>query len=82
MSTISKQDILNAIRQTAKENGGKSLGKGRFEKQTGITEHEWSMYWARFGDAQKDAGFIPNQLQAAYTNDFLIEKMIGLIRKL
>lgn len=34
MRKITKQEILNAIRQTAKENGGKPLGKGRFEKLT------------------------------------------------
>jgi len=77
-----KQDIIDAIRQTAKENGGRPLGVARFEKETGINPYDWGRYWARFGDAQKEAGFDPNQLQRAYTAEFLIEKIIGLARKL
>lgn len=77
-----KQDIIDAICQTAKENGGKPLGVDRFEKETGINPYDWGKYWARFGDAQKEAGFDPNQLQGAYTDEFLIKKIIGLARKL
>lgn len=77
-----KQDILNEIRRTAKENGGRPLGERRFLKQTDIHYSDWGKYWARFGDAQKEAGFLPNQLQVGYTDEFLIEKIVGLARKL
>lgn len=77
-----KQEIIEAIRQAAEENDGKPLGERRFEKETGIKPHEWGKFWARFGDAQKEAGFIPNQRQRAYANEFLIEKMIGVMRKM
>jgi hypothetical protein len=46
MANITKQEIIEAIRQTAKENGSKPLGKARFEKETGIKEYDWSKYWA------------------------------------
>lgn len=82
MSNITKQEILDAICRTAKENSGKPLGVARFEKETGMNPYDWGKYWARFGDAQKEAGFNPNQLQAAYADDFLIEKIIDLTRKL
>ena len=77
-----KQNIIDAIRKTAKENSGKPLGVARFEKETGIKPYDWEKYWARFGVAQKEAGFIPNQLQGAHADQFLIEKIIGLARKL
>ncbi len=77
-----KQDIINAIRQAAKDNGGKPLGTDRFEKETGINPYDWGKYWARFGDAQKEAGFEPNQLQGAYDDEFCFGKIIGLARKL
>ena len=77
-----KQDIIDAIRQAAKENSGKPLGLARFQKETGINPYDWGKYWARFGDAQKEAGFTPNQLQGAHADEFLIEKIIGLMRKL
>ena len=77
-----KQDILDEIKRTAKENNGKPLGAGRFENETGITSYEWGKYWARFGDALRAADFEPNQFQAAHPDDFLIQKIIGLARKL
>ncbi|HOI97024.1 MAG TPA: GIY-YIG nuclease family protein [Candidatus Pacearchaeota archaeon] len=79
---MTKQEIINSIQQAAKINNGIPLGKGRFEKETGIKEHEWNKYWARLSDAQKEAGFIPNQKQGAYTEEFLIKKLIILMRKL
>ncbi len=82
MNMRNKHEIIEAIRQTAIDNGGMPLGQVRFEKETGIKPHEWGKHWARFGDAQKEAGFIPNQRQRAYANEFLIEKMIGIIRKM
>jgi hypothetical protein len=77
-----KQEILDEIKRTAQENGGKPLGYGRFEKETGIRPYDWERFWARFGDAQKEAGFEPNQLQGAHADQLLIEKLIGLTRKL
>jgi len=82
MNNITKQDIINAIHRTAKENSGKPLGVARFEKETSIKVHEWKKYWPRFGDALKEAGFIPNKLQGAYSDEFIIEKVIGVMRKL
>ncbi len=82
MSNITKQDILDAIRRTTKENGGTPLGEGRFVAETGIKPYDWKKFWARFGDAHKEAGFASNRLTSAYDNEFIIKKMIGLIRKL
>lgn len=82
MGNITKQDILDAIRRTAKENNNIPLGEGRFEKETRIKRWDWNKYWARFGDAQKEAGFTPNKLQTAYSDEFIIEKISNLIRKL
>jgi len=79
---ITKQDIIKALQETAKANGGVPLGRYRFEKESGIKPHEWGKYFARFGDAQIEAGFDPNTLQKAYDDEFIIKKMIGLIRKL
>ena len=79
---LTKQDIIIAIQKTAKENGGTPLGMARFEQETGIKVYNWKKYWAKFGEAQKEAGFEPNQLQSGYTDEFVIEKVIGVIRKL
>jgi len=79
---LTKQQIIEEIKRTAKENGGMPLGMGRFEKQTGIKIYDWQKYWARFGDAQQEAGFIPNKLQSALNTDFMMGKIISLTRKM
>lgn len=79
---LSKEQILEEIRKTTKENGGIPLGQVRFEKETGVKAYDWHRFWARFSDAQKEAGFLPNTLQKKYDDEFVIQKMIGLIRKL
>jgi Meiotically Up-regulated Gene 113 (MUG113) protein len=79
---MQKEEILAEIKRTAKENGGKPIGKVRFERITGIKEYEWSRYWARYSDAQREAGFEPNSLVTAYGDEYLIGKLIAIIREL
>lgn len=79
---FTKEEILNEMRRTASENGGIPLGASRFEDKTGIAPIEWGRYWPRFGDAQREAGFNPNTLLTAYSNEHLFEKYIALTREL
>ena len=79
---MTRDTILAAMKQTATENGGKPLGMARFERATGIGESDWLRYWARFGDLQREAGFEPNQLQGAYDDAYLFEKLIDVTREL
>ena len=74
---LSKQVILDEIRRTAAANGRRPLGTARFERETGINEYEWGKYWARFGDAQKEAGLEANQMRGSHSDDFLVEKVIA-----
>lgn len=79
---ITRDEILDTVRQTAADNNGKPLGRTRLEQLTGITEYDIGRYWARYGDVVREAGFEPNKLNAAHSEDFLMEKFIGLTRKL
>lgn len=80
---IDKQHIVAEIRRTARENGGRPLGKQRFFAETGIKEADWSgRYWARWSDALAEAGYAPNQLQGAYDEPFLLGRYADLIREL
>lgn len=66
---MEKQHILDEIRRTAAANGGKPLGWRRFSSETGINHRAWEgRFWARWGDALREAGLEPNQLTEAYTN--------------
>ncbi|MBI3586307.1 MAG: GIY-YIG nuclease family protein [Ignavibacteriales bacterium] len=82
MSHSTKENILDAIRRTAKESGGVPLGRRKFQKETGIRPYEWGKFWARFGDAQREAGFKPNTRPKAYDEEFLFDKWIALMREL
>ncbi len=80
---MKKHYIIDEIKRTARENGGKPLGKMKFAKITGIQNHNWlGKYWARWGDAVKEAGYEPNKLQGLLSDDFLIEKIIPFIKEL
>jgi len=79
---MQKEDILAEIRRTAQENGGKPLGYKQFEYITGIKPYDWTKYWARFGDAQQEAGFEPNTFITAYGDDYLLDKLAGLTQEL
>ena len=64
-------------------NGGKPLGRERFYKETGIKESDWiGKHWARWGDAVREIGLEPNQMQATHDTDDLLEKFISLMREL
>jgi hypothetical protein len=57
MSIVSKQRILDEIKRTALANGGVPLGVARFFQETGIKDSDWKgKFWARWGDAVRDAG--------------------------
>lgn len=78
-----RHHILDEIKRTAKENGGAPLGKRRFLQETGIRYEDWfGKYWVRWGDALQEAGFAPNKIQDAFSEDVLVEKYIALAREL
>lgn len=77
-----KQDIIKAIQETAKSNGGVPLGKGRFQRETGINEYECLKFWPNFGEAQREAGFEPNTLQTAHDIEFLRKSVVALMREI
>jgi len=81
--TMTKDHILSEIRRTATSNGGVPLGLSRFFGETGIKSSDWDgRYWARWSDVVKEAGFEPNQLNAARTDEDLLNNLAGLVREL
>jgi Meiotically up-regulated gene 113 len=78
----SKKHVLDEIKRTAAENGGVPLGKGRFERETGIRESDWSgRYWARWGDAVQEAGFDVNHMNERIEDDVLLRALADLVRQ-
>ena len=80
---MEKKEILREIKRVAAENGGKPPGRLAFEAEVGVREHEWrGRYWARWSDAIREAGLEPNKKNIAYGETYLIEQLVGLIRKI
>jgi hypothetical protein len=80
---VTKAHILQEIKRTAEQNGGKPLGRQRFERETGIKGSDWyGIYWTRWGDAIRETGLIPNQLTCAYKDTHILEKYAQLAGEL
>lgn len=79
---MDKDIILNEIRRTADPDTGRPLGVRRFECETGIKEYHWQKHWARFSDAQREAGFTPNGKTLPYEKDDVLRKLADLTRNL
>ena len=79
---VERREILEAIRETAATNDGKPLGRNRFEQVTGITDYDIGRFWARWGDAVREAGLEPNTLNQRFDEDELLERYVELVATL
>ncbi|MSO70818.1 MAG: GIY-YIG nuclease family protein [Alphaproteobacteria bacterium] len=76
-----RQQILDAIRRLGAENSGKTPSARLFERETGIREGAWrGVYWARWGDAVREAGLEPNAKQGKLDEQFLLAKLAEACR--
>jgi hypothetical protein len=80
---MTKTHILEEIRRTAAENSGTPLGWRKFATETGIRESDWKgKLWARWNDAIREAGLVPNELTEAYDEVELLDKYARLALRL
>lgn len=81
---MKKEHILSEIKRTAAENAGEPLGIGRFEEATGIRKQDWyGIFWAKWTDAQVEAGCKPNQFGIpALDEEWMIDKIAEYVREL
>lgn len=82
MDWMNKAEIIDVIAKLARANDGVALGVRSFEKETGITPYQWGKYWARFTDAQREAGLEPNRVQSAIPDETLLALLAAHTRKL
>lgn len=80
---MSKDLILSEIRRCAEASGGVPPGWRKFEAETGISQSDWAgRYWARWGDALREAGFDPNVMKQPYSDDHLLQNLALLTNEL
>lgn len=80
---MNKADVLSEIRRVAQQMGGKSPGLRTFESESGIKRDQVvGVFWARWSDAIREAGFTPNERQVAYEITYLLGVYADLAREL
>ena len=78
---VEREHIIDEIRRTAVD--GRALGRMRFEAETGIKEADWlGRYWVKWSDALAEAGFPPNELATAYSQDTIVLALITMVEDL
>jgi hypothetical protein len=78
----SREQIIEAIKRTAAENGGAPVGQSRFETMTGIPRGAWrGKYWRVWSEALEEAGFAPNPVNEAHTRQVLVLALAKLTRQ-
>lgn len=80
---MDREYILEEIRRTAAANGGAALGRREFQTATGIAAGDWQgRYWARWGDAVREAGLAPRKLNQAFDERHLLSCLADLALEL
>lgn len=80
---MDKGFIISEIKRTTDANGGTPLGVGRFLQETGIKTSDWyGKYWAKWSDATKEAGYIPNSFNQPLSDELLLSKFVELLQEL
>jgi hypothetical protein len=75
-----RDQILTEIRKLATE-AGTPPGREAFERATGIRPASWlGVYWARWGDALKEAGYEPNSFQGKVEEQHLLRSFAEAVR--
>lgn len=79
---MEKNFIINEIRRTAETNGGSPFGRQKFFEATGIKETDWSgKYWVRWSEAVKEAGYTPQEMQAAFSDEYVLGQYANAFRE-
>lgn len=77
-----KHHVLAEIKRLEAVNGSPP-GVRLFERETGIKESDWfPVFWLRWGDALREAGFTPNKMVQPLGNEVLFEQYALLAQKL
>ena len=75
--------ILAEIRRLAAQAGGQPPGMERFAKRTGVKKHEWrGVYWTKWSDALREAGFAPNKFSRPLEEDGLLRHLADATQRL
>lgn len=74
-----REIIISKIQEMA--TNGAAPGQSAFMRATGIKKSNWcGVYWARWGDAVIEAGFVPNKINQKFNDDGMLTPLIDACR--
>ena len=80
---MDKEYIIREIKRIADANNGRPPCRQKFQNETGIKTTDWyPIYWLMWGDALEEAGYQRNKFQAAFNENWILDKYIVLLRDL
>jgi hypothetical protein len=80
---MEKAEIIGELKRLAEADGGKTPGRERFARETGIAPSYWEgRYWAKWSDLCRDAGLQPGTYQAAGDGNQQLGELADLVRLL
>lgn len=75
-----REHIIREIRRIAEKNGCPP-GQQVFERETGVRKPGWyGIYFARWGDALRAAGYEPNDFQRKFSSEYVLRKFAEVVR--
>ena len=78
---MDKTKILEEIRRTTEANDGVAPGREKFLQKTGIKESDWlGKFWTKWSDAVLEAGYKPNVMQTAFSDDLVLASYANFIQ--
>jgi len=76
-----KQEFVAEIRRIAAKNDGRPPGIRTFSNETGLSRSSWDgVYWSKWSDALREAGFAPNQRTPKFEDDAIFEMLVTVCR--
>lgn len=76
---ITKQQILDQIKQMTQASGGTPPGRQKIASAIGLQKDDWIRFWPRWSDAIHEAGYTPNTLAKPSDRDQLLEAFSKLV---